>query len=481
MAADTRAVARMSSTEGLALAQASEEQVARVPVLVVDDNAGKRLALASVLSPLGYSIVEADSGLAALRCVTVQDFAVILLDVKMPITDGFETAALIRQRQQSEMTPIIFITASRSDEIDYTDLYAEGAVDFIFAPVPPAELRAKVSVFAKLFIQAGDLAAQAREVQATADQLRLLTDAAPIGIFQTDAQNVYSYTNPRWTELTGITPEMAAGQPWDFIIATEERASLVASYPDGALDRAERSHRFEIPIVDAPPRIVLMTSEPIPDGNGGISGWVGTLADMTAEAGKEAAQSDARDELTAIARMDSLTGLGNRRALKEDLDLLEARVTRYGHRYCIALFDVDHFKSYNDTYGHQEGDEALRVVATQLKEQARGGDALYRYGGEEFLCVFPEQSLTSGTKAVQRMRASIEALAIPHAGVLIGVLTISAGLAMIDPSRIRSAAEVLKEADDALYRAKLLGRNRVEQATPSAVAEPALANTATTA
>ena len=135
---------------------------ARVPILVVDDNAGKRLALKAVLSPLGYSIVEADSGTAALRCVMAQDFAVILLDVRMPIMDGFETAAHIRQRRQSEMTPIIFITAHGSDEID-TDLYAEGAVDFIFAPVPPHELRAKVSVFANLFSKALELAARARK------------------------------------------------------------------------------------------------------------------------------------------------------------------------------------------------------------------------------------------------------------------------------------------------------------------------------
>ena len=109
-------------------------------------------------------------------------------------------------------------------------------------------------------------------------------------------------------------------------------------------------------------------------------------------------------ELTAIARRDPLTGLGNRRALQEDLDVLEARVSRYGHSYCMALLDVDHFKSYNDTYGHQAGDQILQTVAAQLKDQARGGDALYRYGGEEFLCIFPEQSLATGTQAVQRMR-----------------------------------------------------------------------------
>ena len=228
-----------------------------VPILVVDDNAGKRLALKAVLAPLGYSIVEADSGLAALRCVMAQDFAVILLDVRMPIMDGFETAALIRQRGRSEMTPIIFITTYGRDEIVNIDLWAEGAVDFIFAPVPPAELRAKVSVFANLFIKAEELATRAREVQTYADQLRLLTDAAPIGIFQTDTQDRYVYTNPRWTEITGIPPEEAAGQKWDTIIGSEQRADLVAELADGAVYRQELCHRFEIRLPDSTSRIVL--------------------------------------------------------------------------------------------------------------------------------------------------------------------------------------------------------------------------------
>ena len=104
------------------------------------------------------------------------------------------------------MTPIIFITAFASDEFDQADRFAEGAVDFMFAPVAPEELRAKVSVFANLYIKANTLAHQASEAQAAADQFRLLADAAPIGIFQTDAENRYVYTNPRWTEITGSRP-----------------------------------------------------------------------------------------------------------------------------------------------------------------------------------------------------------------------------------------------------------------------------------
>jgi PAS domain S-box-containing protein len=275
------------------------------PILVVDDNPAKRLALKAVLAPLGYSIVEADSGLAALRRVMSQDFAVILLDVCLPTMDGFETAALIRQRRQSELTPIIFITAFGNDEILNTNRYAEGAVDFIFAPVEPDELRAKVSVFANIFANATALARRARDVQTSADQLRLLTDAAPIGIFQTDNENRYVYTNPRWSKLTGIGPEEAAGQEWDSIAGWEQRPHVTTPSSHDAPRRAELSHRFEIRRPDSAMRIVLVTSVAVPDTNGGTAGWVGTVADVTAEAEAEAAMTKARDEATAASRLKS--------------------------------------------------------------------------------------------------------------------------------------------------------------------------------
>jgi CheY-like chemotaxis protein len=132
--------------------------MANIPVLVVDDDPAKRLMLRAALAPLGCSIVEADSGVAALRCVTAQDFAVILLDIRMPIMDGFETAALIRERRESEETPIIFVTAYARDEIHRTDLFAEGAFEFLYAPVSPADLRAKVSASAKSFSSSADAA-----------------------------------------------------------------------------------------------------------------------------------------------------------------------------------------------------------------------------------------------------------------------------------------------------------------------------------
>jgi diguanylate cyclase (GGDEF)-like protein len=159
------------------------------------------------------------------------------------------------------------------------------------------------------------------------------------------------------------------------------------------------------------------------------------------------------------ARHDTLTALGNRLRLAEDLEALCGRVERYGHSYCVALFDIDDFKGYNDGAGHLGGDGALRAVAGALQQQIRTGDAVYRYGGEEFLVLLPEQSLESAGQAAERLRSAVEALALPHpAG---GVVTVSAGVAQLSDGASRPD-QVFELADQALYRAKDNGRNRVE-------------------
>ncbi|HYL07056.1 MAG TPA: response regulator [Candidatus Udaeobacter sp.] len=124
---------------------------ARVNLLVVDDDATKRFALRTILAPLDEHVIEASSGADALRQLLREEFAVIMLDVRMPIMDGFETAQLIRQRPRSELTPIIFVTALDQAETDMARGYNLGAVDFIFAPVVPAILRAKATVFCDLY------------------------------------------------------------------------------------------------------------------------------------------------------------------------------------------------------------------------------------------------------------------------------------------------------------------------------------------
>ncbi len=168
-----------------------------------------------------------------------------------------------------------------------------------------------------------------------------------------------------------------------------------------------------------------------------------------------------RTDLAELARTDPLTKLRNRLTLATDLELLHSRSARYQRAYSLALFDIDGFKSFNDRYGHQAGDQALRGVALALDRHARLGDAVYRYGGEEFLIVLPEQAPAQAMGVVDRLRRAVESLGIGHADSAGGILTVSAGVASYVTGRDISADELLKEADLALYHAKATGRNRV--------------------
>ena len=161
------------------------------------------------------------------------------------------------------------------------------------------------------------------------------------------------------------------------------------------------------------------------------------------------------------SRRDHLTGLGNRKRLDEDLAEWTARAARYGDSFSIALFDIDHFKRYNDTFGHLAGDEVLRSVGGTLLQACRLGDAAYRYGGEELLVALAGQPLDAARSTAERMREAIEMLAIPFGPPTSAVLTSSVGVAELQPGDDGTFSQLLARADAALYQAKQSGRNRV--------------------
>lgn len=171
--------------------------------------------------------------------------------------------------------------------------------------------------------------------------------------------------------------------------------------------------------------------------------------------------ADYRRILAAQARTDPLTGLRNRLTLVDDLQSLHNSSERYGFDYSLAMCDVDNFKSYNDLYGHQAGDVAINAVASTLKSQCRDADAVYRYGGEEFLILLPHHTWTGAESALERIRSAISDLGIPHAGTDTGVLTISCGISTSMAGHRVDSEQLIREADAALYSAKAAGRNAV--------------------
>lgn len=182
------------------------------------------------------------------------------------------------------------------------------------------------------------------------------------------------------------------------------------------------------------------------------------LADTSAVALRNA---DLLDRLRAQATIDALTGCHNRRGFDELVTMELSRAQRYGRPLCVVLLDVDHFKGINDDFGHEAGDLALQRIGRTVRHSFRTTDSVCRYGGEEFAVLFPETPKEEAIRLAERLRATIEALApteeVPRR------LTASLGVAAY-PDDGRTAADLLRAADRALYRAKTLGRNRVEVA-----------------
>jgi diguanylate cyclase (GGDEF)-like protein len=168
------------------------------------------------------------------------------------------------------------------------------------------------------------------------------------------------------------------------------------------------------------------------------------------------------DELKARARTDDLTALPNFRAFRERIDAELERADRYPERFGVLVLDLDRFKKYNDTYGHQAGNEALRHVAQSVRETVRAVDFPARYGGEEFAVIVPQIDGPALVAIAERLRANIEALPAPPGGAS---LTVSIGAAM-HPDDGADRDALFRTADERLYEAKRLGRNRVVSATP---------------
>ncbi len=166
-------------------------------------------------------------------------------------------------------------------------------------------------------------------------------------------------------------------------------------------------------------------------------------------------------DLERLATIDGLTGVFNRRHFDETLAFEFRRGERSPHPFCVVMIDVDHFKNYNDTNGHQEGDVALKAVAAALGEQLRGTDFLARYGGEEFVALLLDTPKSAGLRVAESLRAAIEAHDFPCGRTQpLGRVTASMGVAAW-PDDARGPEEVLECADRSLYAAKRLGRNRV--------------------
>ena len=193
-----------------------------LPILLVDDQPENLRTLEAVLDPLGYPLVTSSSGHGALRLLLEQDFAMILLDVRMPGLDGLETAQLIKQRARTKDIPIVFLTAARDEVSDIARGYGVGAVDYVLKPFDPELLRSKVAVFA-------ELEASRRALKRSEALLSSAFEAAPIGKTVLDAEGRIVRSNPAFANLVGRDLDELTGMAVVDLCEYDDRPALTAT------------------------------------------------------------------------------------------------------------------------------------------------------------------------------------------------------------------------------------------------------------
>lgn len=287
-----------------------------VNVLLVDDHPENLIALEAILGGLGQNLVKAQSGEEALRSLLHQDFAVILLDVQMPGMDGFETAALVRQRERSRSTPIIFLTAFNTNDELMVKGYSLGAVDYLFKPLNPTILTSKVTVFVDLFKktlevkrQAAQLVAINSELKQSEERFRLLSRCSPVGIFLMDTNGRYTYANPSCQAICGFTVQENWQTDWTNSIHFQDRSRVLTEWSDCIQQGQAYSDEFRIETVDTGMKWVHVRSSPMLADRGELLGHVGTIEDITDRKQAETARDQiireqaARQQAEAANRM----------------------------------------------------------------------------------------------------------------------------------------------------------------------------------
>ena len=260
----------------------------KVNILLVDDQPANLLALESILGEMDQNLVRADSGTRALKELLDREFAVILLDVQMPDMDGFETATLIRKRDRSRDTPIIFLTAMERTETNVFRGYELGAVDYIFKPFHPEILRSKVNVFVQLFRAREVLKKRTAELARVSKQNELILNAAAEGVIGVNLDGVTTFANPAAARMFGRRADEVIAQdlhtlvhPLFPMVATCDppRCTLNAVlHGDFEDDESSEANFFRKDGTSFP---VEYSSSPMRDGDGKILGAVLTFRDVT--------------------------------------------------------------------------------------------------------------------------------------------------------------------------------------------------------
>ena len=462
-------VSQLLRTEVVASASASKLRVPAVrrarfrgqQVLVVDDHPVNQQVVQAQLEQLGLQVTLADDGAQAVEKVREHPFDVVLMDIQMPVMDGYEATREIRRFNPD--IPIIALTAAAMVE-DRDCALKAGMNDHLGKPFSGQQLFEHLERWLETeVLSACDWDAKSAASIKVADRRTVL-------IVDDQSTNIKMLASLLKSDYTiqvasggARALEIARNEPRPDLILLD---ILMPDMDGHAVCRALK----DSPATSSIPVIFISSLDEASDETRGLD--LGASDYISKPFHPEIVRARVRnhmslkiktDMLEAMSHLDGLTQIANRRRLDLTLASELRRLARNGKPLGVVMLDIDYFKPFNDHYGHGRGDDCLVQVATALQRVIqRPGDLLARYGGEEFAVILPETDHDGVGRIAEAMRAAVEALAYPHAFSEVSEhVTISVGAMFVPEIKDETAEYILARADAALYDAKEQGRNRV--------------------
>lgn len=392
----------------------------KAKILVVDDDPNLRKTLSDILKIKGYETAAAENGAEAIAVAERTMFSLALIDLMLPDMPGLEVMARIKAI--SPLTEAIILTghASMDTAIEAT---RQGAFSYLIKPYQMDELLRSIT-------HAVERQQAQEEILRLASFPRLL----PNPVIELNPAGEVSYLNPAAERPFADLSALGQSHP-----LLQDSVELIAALRQGKqqeevvreIKLGEATYELHISYVQEVDLIRIY------------------VLDITQ-------RKQAEEEIHLLATTDSLTGIANRREFSAILTREIDRAKRYAVPLSLVMYDLDYFKHVNDTFGHDAGDYVLQAVTALVKEHIRANDVVSRWGGEEFMVLMPQSDLASARNAAEKLRLAISSYQFDK----VGQLTVSFGVTAFEPQDDLNS--LLKRVDDALYRAKERGRNRVE-------------------
>ena len=449
--------------------KSNSDDVSKGALLIVDDRPENLQFLSELLNQQGYKVRSVTNGQMTLKTVRVKPPDLILLDIKMPVMDGYEVCQILKADQNTCEIPVIFLS-SLGEAFNKVRAFEVGGADYVTKPFQAEEVLVRIENQLTIQRQKALLQKEIRERKQTEEilyQSRALIASVlnssldGVAAFQSVRNQQGHIVDFRWIVTNPIAAKIV-GQNVESLIGMSLLENLPGMQVEGLFEAyvsvVETGEVFKQELYyrhDSIQAWFQIVAVKLGDG------FAITLRDITEQKQLALALQTANQELHRLATLDGLTQMANRRQFDQYLVQEWRCLMRAKQPLSIILCDVDYFKLYNDHYGHQAGDACLKQVAKRISHSVkRPADLTARYGGEEFAVILPDTPLDGARQLAETIRLEVQQLKIVHTASPVSEnITISLGVASLVPSQDLSPDHLVAAADVALYQAKNQGRN----------------------